>query len=163
MKSSPSSKSNTSGWRLATLIFVLAVVFGLYFSVSLYPMYFSPDVRQERAWMAKERADAQSRRQDTYGSTTPQGTFDLFVAALERGDTDLAAKYFVYDRQEQMKNRIIAGRGNILKVLSSTEKTGIENGQGSYTFYFSDKSKNPPYALTFVLDDLSGLWKLESL
>ena len=40
-------------------------------------------------------------REDTYGGTTPQETLSLFIEALKKGDTDLAAKYFVPDEREE--------------------------------------------------------------
>ncbi|MEK7143610.1 MAG: hypothetical protein AAB756_02155, partial [Patescibacteria group bacterium] len=34
-------------------------------------------------------------KKDTYGGATPEETLALFIDALKKGDTDLAAKYFV--------------------------------------------------------------------
>jgi hypothetical protein len=38
---------------------------------------------------------------DPYGGDTPEETLRLFIEALKAGDTDLAAKYFILDKQEQ--------------------------------------------------------------
>jgi len=43
---------------------------------------------------------------DTYGGKTPEETMDLFIAALENGDIELASKYFVLEKQDQWKERL---------------------------------------------------------
>ncbi len=40
---------------------------------------------------------------DKIGGDTPEETVDLFIAALKKGDYDLASKYFVIDEQERWK------------------------------------------------------------
>lgn len=41
--------------------------------------------------------------EDPYGGETPEETLRLFIDALKKGDTDLAARYFVLDKQEQWR------------------------------------------------------------
>ncbi len=42
-------------------------------------------------------------RQDIYGGKTPEETLDLFIKALESGNLDLAAKYFVLEKQDEAR------------------------------------------------------------
>ena len=44
-----------------------------------------------------EQRYIQAMTEDTYGGKTPQETLDLFVAALEAEDVELASKYFMLD------------------------------------------------------------------
>src|SRR3989344_2028803 len=41
--------------------------------------------------------------EDTYGGKTPEETLALFIDALKKGNTDLAAKYVVMEEQEKWK------------------------------------------------------------
>ena len=41
--------------------------------------------------------------EDTYGGSTPEETLRLFIDALKKGDTDLAARYFLIEDQEQWR------------------------------------------------------------
>ncbi len=63
--------------------------------------YFSPEARENRELQAKvDQTQAaldefeEAMRNDTYGGTTPEETLQLFIAALEAEDLDLASKYF---------------------------------------------------------------------
>ncbi len=42
--------------------------------------------------------------EDTYGGATPKETLDLFIAAVEKEDFDLASKYFVISRQGEWRD-----------------------------------------------------------
>lgn len=41
--------------------------------------------------------------EDKYGGKTPEETYDLLISALENGDTTLASKYFVVEKQDDWK------------------------------------------------------------
>lgn len=45
-------------------------------------------------------------RNDTYGGKTPEETFDMFLDALEKGDLELASKYFIVRKQDEYKKRL---------------------------------------------------------
>lgn len=59
----------------------------------------SPEYRAEIDLKNLEKQYAE----DPYGGETPEETLRLFIDALKKGDTDLAAKYFVLDKQEQWR------------------------------------------------------------
>ena len=52
--------------------------------------------RNVQAWMGELQAPYIN---DTYGGATPEETFDLYLAALKKGDLELASKYFVVNKQ----------------------------------------------------------------
>lgn len=42
-------------------------------------------------------------KEDFTGGNTPEETLDLFIAALKKGDMDLASRYFVVEEQENWR------------------------------------------------------------
>lgn len=80
-------------------IFVIIGFAGL-FGVKYYQFLKSPEYEAEKELenLMKQYAE------DSYGGDTPEETLRLFIKALKEGDTDLAAKYFILDKQEQWKN-----------------------------------------------------------
>ena len=64
--------------------------------------------RHSSQYQAQKYIDEMTRKyqEDTYGGSTPEETLQLFIDALKKGDTDLAAKYFVVDKQEEWKKNL---------------------------------------------------------
>ncbi|MDP3726639.1 MAG: hypothetical protein Q8R36_05635, partial [bacterium] len=62
--------------------------------------FFDPARKQERLAREKLEELKQQYEQDIYGGDTPEETLKLFIDALKKEDIDLAAKYFVLDKQE---------------------------------------------------------------
>jgi hypothetical protein len=66
-------------------------------------------------------------REDTYGGKTPEETYDMFLAALSKGDTTLASKYFVIEKQDNWDKTLGEYKNNSLlasftKELEDTRK-----------------------------------------
>ncbi|MCL5004891.1 MAG: hypothetical protein M1170_03040 [Patescibacteria group bacterium] len=68
------------------------------------------DMKKSRAyeegikkWQQEDYAAAMA---DTYGGKTPQETLQMYIEAVEKGDYELASKYFIGDRQEEWKNEL---------------------------------------------------------
>ncbi len=136
------------------------------------------EAAQNEAW-AKLQAygrdyDAREKA-DTYGGTTPQETWALFVRALEAGDTDLAAKYFVLNKQEEMKAEFEAGNSNggmeeQLKYFKTINEERM-NPDGKHFMFLTEPVKvenvpgldSLPFTYELEKSDLSGLWKISSL
>src|SRR3989344_4684683 len=78
---------------------------------SLYVLqtYFSPEKQAERRLADLERL----YEEDTYGGQTPEETLELLIAALKKGDIDLASKYFLPE-----------DRGEIEQDLMDAQKAG---------------------------------------
>jgi len=53
-------------------------------------------------WEAQRLQDQWEKpyREDKYGGKTPEETYDLFLAALRKGDTTLASRYFIVYKQD---------------------------------------------------------------
>src|SRR3989338_7916625 len=78
---------------------VILVGAGVLFFIQYLNEKESPEKKAEEAMRQIEKA----YREDPYGGITPEETLQLFIDALKKGDTDLAAKYFVLDKQEEMR------------------------------------------------------------
>lgn len=87
-----------------------------------------PYINNLRAnWEAK-RLQAQWEkpyREDTYGGKTPEETYDMFLEALREGNTTLASKYFVIEKQDDWKKTLEEyGNNNLLvSFVSELEET----------------------------------------
>src|SRR3989344_3104367 len=91
-------------WKFALAL--AGVVFaGLILLVGLSEYQFRQDkeaVRRLAEGMAEwENEEYERAMADTYGGTTPQETLRLYIEAVEKGDYELASKYFIESNQEK--------------------------------------------------------------
>lgn len=105
-------------------------------------------------------------KNDNYGGATPRETLDLFIQALEKGDTDLASKYFVPEKQRQMAEDLRIGKSN------GTIKNSIElvrhyssdspiSGEKYFMSYKTDIGLSAQ--AMFLLNRFTNIWKIDSL
>ena len=109
----------------------------------------------------------QAQSKDTYGGKTPEETLSLFVDALKKGDTKLASKYFILDKQEEMAKELSVGKQNdVLKLLIGDlekEKKGIQMSENQYRFRTYDKDGAAEFSFDLILNESTNIWKIESL
>jgi hypothetical protein len=84
-------------WIVVFILAILAafVIWGM--------LNVSPWLKKLQDWRAARALQSEIEklyRNDKYGGKTPEETFDMFIAALEKGDIELASKYFVLEKQE---------------------------------------------------------------
>lgn len=117
-------------------------------------------------WAKFEGIIVEKYKADTYGSTTPEGTLELFVDALKKGDAELAAKYFVPEKKESQQKTF----ENWIRLDKNTEIAGIynkatdgsENVRGYYLLtVYEEDGKNMQIVL--LKNNYSGKWKIQSL
>lgn len=109
----------------------------------------------------------QAQSKDTYGGKTPEETLSLFVDALKKGDTELASKYFILDKQDEMAKELSVGKQNdVLKLLIGDlekEKKGIQMSENQYRFRTYDKDGAAEFSFDLILNESTNIWKIESL
>ena len=157
------------------LIIVLAVAGGYW----VWNGFFSETgkarrlvAEQTRAYEAKERAYIEAMTADTYGGKTPQETLDLFASALEKGDIELASKYFLLDenlsrekwvtRLNDIKNRklLTAMISDLQRAVTDPDGSVSENDFG-FIIYI-DKGIVGAH-IDMQLNKYTQVWKIESL
>ncbi len=106
--------------------------------------------------------DLQKKTADTVGGKTPQETLEMFISAVEKGDYELASKYFVIERQAKWKNDLIEVSNNqkLNTLLDPLKKASDSLGD-----YSDDQTKyfiHTPVLVSFILYP-SGNWKIEEI
>jgi len=106
-------------------------------------------------------------KKDTYGGATPEETLALFIEALKKGDTELAAKYFVLEKQKEEAGELLVGKNNgVLNLLIGDlekEKIGSNFSEGKYRFVTHDNNNNAEFQFDLVFNPFTKVWKIESL
>lgn len=151
-------------WILAGLfIFYLGLEAGFDLRLTWEPH------REARAWLKLKEVVEEIYRQDKYGGKTPEETFNLFLTALEKGDLDLASKYFVVDKQDEWRQNLekIKANGHLAEMVEDlggadlTEKDDFEA-----TYYVKSVSDQGEELWTPIIlhrVKLSGIWKISVL
>lgn len=154
------------------VIIVVALLVFYYFAISDDKEFTVRDEdsftsQQEYLNYLEEYKQAMSK--DTYGGKTPEETLQLFVDALKKGDTELASKYFVLDKQKEMANDLkqgieSGGADTLIDYYSngSIEKTYFDV-DGSYEFEILKEKNQPGFIINFLINKATNLWKIESL
>lgn len=140
-------------------IFVIAI--GI-----LWGIYYYRQWQGERAVAAldkylQEQTDTAMRAAmaDTYGGSTPQETLQLYIDAVEKGDYEMASKYFIESKREaqitMLENAASAGKiKNIVNSLKETLRSTGEYSEGKKSFSFYK-----PVGIDFILYP-NNVWKL---
>lgn len=122
----------------------------------------SPEYRAEQDLKNLEKQYAE----DPYGGETPEETLRLFIDALKAGDTDLAAKYFVLDKQEQWKEDLakIQEKGLLGEMVKDLERAKKTKTQESEVFYTATNEENiVSVQLIIGKNPYSQRWKIYEL
>ncbi len=107
-------------------------------------------------------------RTDTYGSTTPEGTLELFKDALKAGDIELASKYFLIEEQKNGLVQLQEAQRNsnieqYLDLLKDAKKSLYDGVQNKVEFYVEDNRGVAVYSLVLIKNPLTEVWKIERI
>jgi len=110
--------------------------------------------------------------EDTYGGKTPEETLAMFIDALEKGDIELASKYFILDdnlsrqkwedglKQAQEEGRIL----KIIESINQAEKSENQSGLDSeFQLVILGKDGLAENTIFMKLNEYSKVWKIESM
>lgn len=124
----------------------------------------------ERKILNEAREREEFEKKDTYGGKTPEETYQLFLQALEKQDIELASKYFVREKQAEIKQRLsrIKERGGWQFMLddlagktSKLEKKSIT--ESWYRITPLDKNNQPIAFIELKKSEPTSLWKIDKL
>jgi len=154
-------KKRKTRWKLlGAFLLIIVAAFGGLWLLGDYEM-------RKREWQIDalarglkewEKQDHERAMADTYGGRTPQETLQMYINAVEKGDYELASRYFIQEKQEseliKLQNSKKEDTNNVLTFL----KQGV-NAEGS----FSEDNKKfiirKPIFINFVLYP-NALWKI---
>lgn len=98
----PSQVKSRLKKTVRALVIAVVLLYGWALLTSLLGPKYIAYVRnlQEARYLKEYRKYLDILKADTYGGKTPEETFDLFLYALKKGDTELASKYYVLEKQK---------------------------------------------------------------
>lgn len=132
----------------------------------LWGIYYYQQWQGERAVTAlhdylQEQSDAalRSAMADTYGGSTPQETLQMYIDAVEKGDYELASRYFIEskrsDQVEALRNAIETGKiSDVVTPLREALNSTGEYSENSNAFSFYK-----PVGVDMILYP-NNIWKL---
>ena len=110
--------------------------------------------------------------EDTYGGKTPQETLNMFIDALEKGDIDLASKYFALDDNLSRKKwedglKKASEEGRIAKIIDIAKKvqpSDIQSGLNTeFEFVIVGNNGLVEYSIFMQFNEYSKIWKIERM
>ena len=136
---------------------------GIFSGIEYYQYRKSPEYQ---AMKYLKDLEAQYKN-DPYGGNTPEETLQLFIDALKNGDTDLATKYIVMEKQERYLTdlRIIKDNQNLpayIKLISQA-RLGKEIYKNHYLMTVTNDNNEEIKSLNFVKNEQAHKWKIEDI
>lgn len=151
-----------------SLKFILGafLIIGLGVVVWFMNVSASPEAKQEREARAYFENLKEQYENDTYGGDTPEETLALFIEALEKGDVELASKYFVIEEREKwQKNlKVIEDQGQIQEMAEDLNKLRKTKDGEEEVFYTLTNDKNiVSVQLIMGMNQYNGKWQIYEL
>lgn len=152
--------------KIALIVFgaVVFVWYGYVGAVKYKNWKWYQGMKNEAAKFEAEIADKKAKiAADTYGGKTPQETLDLFISAVEKGDYELASKYFVVERQEEWKDNLIEVKNldflikDLIQIRDNLSSVSQANFNTIKNYNVSD-----PIFINFIKYP-STLWKIDEI
>lgn len=104
--------------------------------------------------------------EDTYGGKTPKETLEMFIAAVEKEDFDLASKYFVLSKQEEWREKLknTQEKGNLNWLLENLKKMEDRDSISDDNFQMGAKDEKGIY-MVFIdfIKYPQGIWKIQEI
>ena len=135
-------------WRHWSVVFILAVLAGLVIWAMLNLGPWLRSWQEQRAATAARKQLEKTYLEDKYGGKTPEETFDMFIAALEKGDVELASKYFVFNKQDEWKKTLEEYKN---KSLLNNLTNELKNNKNNWQF-FKDEERIRSYRYNYVVE-----------
>lgn len=143
------------------IVFV-ALAGAIIYGIGYWKYQNSPEYRAEKDLKALEKKYAE----DPYGGDTPEETLRLFIDALKKGDTDLAVKYFILDKQEEWKEDLakIKEKNLLGEMIKDLERKKYKHSISDSMVGFDIANDQNQGALSISLSrGPKGKWKILDL
>ena len=141
---------------------LVGVGVGALWTIDYFQYQKSPEyrARQEAERIKKEYT------QDPYGGDTPEETLRLFIDALKKGDTELAARYFVMDKQNEWRQDLAKMKEKkvLEDMVRDLEKVKLTKKDEQKAFFTLVNENNVAVSELIIRKDrISNKWKIEEL
>jgi hypothetical protein len=156
-------KKKYSKFFIAFLAVIFLVIIGWRIGPLLYQKWGEMRVERLAENLRRlEKEGYEAAMADTYGGKTPQETLQMYIEAVEKGDYELASKYFVIGKQEeQLKSMKISAENSTteeIKQFLDARRNLLKNSgkyfkNGTY-FSFDDR------ILVQMMLYPNGTWKI---
>ncbi|OGZ96914.1 MAG: hypothetical protein A3B34_00890 [Candidatus Sungbacteria bacterium RIFCSPLOWO2_01_FULL_54_21] len=145
---------------LGGAVAIVAIGMGALFAIDYIRYQKSPEYQAEK--QAEEIK--KEYREDPYGGDTPEETLKLFIEALKKGDIDLAAKYFVLDKQEEWRADLsqIQEKGLLDEMVGDLTSTKMTL-KGEVAYFTLTRVNDLPSELVMHKNSLNNKWKITEL
>ena len=155
---------NRHFWKF--LVGFLAIMIVGFFALVWANVYHNGKTADEKTGEKYFKDLKKAYDEDTYGGKTPEETLQLFIDALKKGDIDLAAKYFVVEKQEEWREsleRVKEGNklDSMLRDLGTAER-GQDLNESSAIFSIVNQNNNV-IAMINIAKTQNGTWKILDL
>ena len=147
---------------LLPVLILIVLGFGALFGARYLQYRNSPEYQALQDLKKLEKAYAE----DTYGGETPEETLRLFTDALDKGDTELAAKDFELDVQPEWREGLakIKEKGLLEEMVKDLEKLEKTKENPDEVFYVATNEKNiVSIQLIIGKNPYSNIWKIYEL
>jgi hypothetical protein len=140
---------------------VVLVGAGVLYGVQYWRERTSPEYQAISYFKDLEKQYAE----DTYGGETPEETLRLFIDALKAGDTDLAAKYFLIEDQEQWREDLakIKEKGLINQMIKELESAEWAKQETTAFLTLVDANNVVTEELVMHRIESNNRWKITEL
>jgi hypothetical protein len=152
-------------WFVILLFGVITIVNLSLFGWYKLTQYLNTKKVQQLAKELQKQQEEQYQKviSDTYGGKTPQETLKMYIDAVEKGDYELASKYFIEGKREKELKSFEGATPEFIKKYTSLLNEALNSNNG----YFSPEQI--PGAKEFYIDNPiyirmvlypNGIWKI---
>ena len=153
---------NKTSWKFIAG-FLALIAIGIV--ILLFGSYADPEAKQERE--AKQYLDdlREQYENDPYGGVTPEETLNLFIEALEKGDVELASKYFVIDEQEEQLKYLqsLQNENQLELIIKDTKNLQLRRKDNEKAFFAIANENNVVKVQVIMGLGVNNKWKIYEL
>lgn len=145
---------------ILVLLVIVVVGAGLIYGVQYWRYRTSPEYRT----LSDIKDWGRQYAEDPYGGSTPEETLKLFIDALKKGDTNLAAKYFVIDKQAEWQEDLakLQEKGLLDEMIRDLEKASYKTDSDIAFFVIKSRDKIDSQ-LVMHKNPQNNRWKITEL
>ena len=140
-------------------------IIGVGVVVWLGALYLNPEERAKRDAL-KYFEDLQAQYEsDTYGGATPEETLQLFIAALEAGDIELASKYFLPDERGEWRTflNLAIEEKRVERIRKEIGELKLSRKDTEEAFFTLTDEGGVVDVIVILKKNQNGVWKITDL